>query len=141
MKALGKEPEWVEIELGVDSGASETVVGPEMLSNVELSRGEQYQKGVQYEIADGTLIPNLGEKAFIGVSENNVVRGLTAQVADVNQGLLSVRKMMRSGYRVTFDEDGSTIVDKETGEIMNMRDDGSMFLLKLWCKQQNEEGC
>ena len=57
-------------------------------------------------------------------------------LSDVNQGLLSVRKMMESGYRVIFDEDGSTITDKESGEVMNMRDDGSMFLLKLWCKQQ-----
>ena len=56
-------------------------------------------------------------------------------MADVNQGLLSVRKIMKSGYRMIFDEDGSEIVDKESGETMDMHDDGSLFLLRLWCKQ------
>ncbi len=41
--------------------------------------------------------------------------------------------MMKSGRRIVFDEDGSYIMDKQSGEYMNMRDDGSMFLLKLWC--------
>ena len=60
VKALSKEPEWVEIELGGDSGASETVIGPNLISNVALSQGEQFQKGVQYEIATGDLIPKSG---------------------------------------------------------------------------------
>ncbi len=124
------------LELGVDSGASETVIGPDMISNVSASQGEQFRKGVQYEIANGELIPNLGEKSFVGVSDNFVVRRLTAHVADVNEGLLSVRKMMKSGYRVVFDTDGSEIIDKESGEVMTMRDDGSMFLLKLWCQKE-----
>ena len=42
---------------------------------------------------------------------------------------------MKSGYRVIFDPDGCEIIDKESGEIMNMRDDGNMFLLKLWCQK------
>ena len=47
VKALGKEPKWVDIELGVDSGASETAIGPDMISNVTLSEGGQFRKGVQ----------------------------------------------------------------------------------------------
>ncbi len=47
--------------MGVDSGASETVVGPDMLASVDLKEGEQFRKGVQYEIATGELKPNLGE--------------------------------------------------------------------------------
>ena len=42
---------------------------------------------------------------------------------------------MKSGYRVIFDNEGCEIVDKDSGEVMNMRDDGSMFLLKLWCRK------
>ncbi len=47
--------------------------------------------------------------------------------------------MMRSGYRAVFDDEGSEIIDKQNGEVMKMRDDGSMFLLKLWCKQHVDE--
>ena len=71
----------------------------------------------------------------MAVSENEVARKLTSQVADVNQALLSIREMLASGYRVVFDSDGCYIQDKETSESMSMRDDGSMYLLKLYCKK------
>ena len=47
--------------MAVDSGASETVLPEEDLPSIELKEGEAKRKGVQYEVADGTLIPNLGE--------------------------------------------------------------------------------
>ena len=47
--------------MAVDSGATETVVGEDMLQSVETKEGEASKKGVQYEVASGTLIPNLGE--------------------------------------------------------------------------------
>ena len=36
--------------------------------------GDAMKKGVQYQVAEGTLIPNLGEKKFIAVSDNGVAR-------------------------------------------------------------------
>ena len=86
-------------------------------------------------MATGELIPNLGEKNCFAVSENEITRQLTAQGCDVNQPLLSVRKMMQAGNRIVFDSDGSYIEDTESGEWMSMRDDGRMFFLKLWCKR------
>ena len=106
-----------------------------MLTGINTQVGDQKKQGVEYEVATGELIPNLGEKKFLAVSENDITRQLTAQVCDVNQPLLSVRKMMQAGIRVVFDSDGSYIEDKESGEWMDMRDDGRMFLLKLWCKR------
>ena len=52
----------------VDSGATETLVGTEMLDNIETKEGEAAKRGVKYEVADGTMIPNKGEKSFKGVS-------------------------------------------------------------------------
>ena len=127
--------EWEEIEMGVDSGASETVLGPDMLNNIDVVDGEQKRQGVKYEVATGELIPNLGEKRFVAVSESGIQRSLTTQVAEVNQALLSVRKMIASGHRVVFDADGSYIEDKESGEFMEMKDNGSMFILKLWARR------
>ena len=89
-----------------------------------------------YEIANGDLIPNLGEKHFVGYSEEEVERSLTTQVTDVNQALLSARKMMQNNHRIVFDSDGSYIEHEKTGECMSMRDDGKMFLLKLWVRNQ-----
>lgn len=77
------------------------------------------KKGVQ--LATGELIPNLGEKHFVAFSENNVAGRLTSQVADVNQALLSVRKMTSTGHRGICDSRGSYIEDKENVEFMELR--------------------
>ena len=121
--------------MGVDSGATETVVKPEMLSNVDTVEGAAKKRGDQYEVVTGELIPNLGEKRLVAVSESGVARKLVSQVADVNQALLSVRKMMASGHRVVFDSEGCYIEHKQTQEWMPLRDDGKMFLLKLWVRR------
>ena len=57
--------EWEEVEMAVDSGATETVVGEDMIKGVETKEGEAARRGVQYEVASGELIPNLGEKSFL----------------------------------------------------------------------------
>ena len=56
--------EWECIEMAVDSGASETVVGVEMLQSVETNDGNASKRGVEYEVANGVRIPNVGEKKF-----------------------------------------------------------------------------
>ena len=45
--------------MAVDSGASESVVSDETLMSVEAVEGDAMKKGVRYEAADGTLMPNL----------------------------------------------------------------------------------
>ena len=60
-----------------------------------------------YEVASGHQIPNEGEKRFQAVTEEGREKQMTLQVCDVNQGLLSVRKMVDAGNRVVFDKDGT----------------------------------
>ena len=55
-------PEWEEIQMAVDSGASESVVSEDMLNGVETVEGKAKNMGVQYEVADGTLIPKFGRE-------------------------------------------------------------------------------
>ena len=54
------------------------------------------------------------------------------QVADVNQGLLSVSKATKAGNRVIFDEDGSFIENKTTGTRTWLKERNGMYILKLW---------
>ena len=116
------EGEWEEVELAVDSGASETVVNDDMLKSVQTQESAASRRGVEYEVANGIRIPNLGEKRFIGTSDEGISRRLTAQVCDVNKALLSVSKMVKAGNRVIFDPEGSYIEDKNTGECMNLKE-------------------
>lgn len=57
--------EWEEIELSVDSGATESVVPGSMPSSVPTQPGPASRRGVQYEVANGEIIPNEGDKRFM----------------------------------------------------------------------------
>ena len=128
-----KEGEWECIDLAVDSGATETVIGDDMVMSVSTTEGPASKRGVMYEIANGDQIPNLGEKKFVGQTVEGLAKKITAQVADVNKALLSVRKIVAAGNRVVFDEE-SYIEDRVTGERMWMHDDQGMYMLKMWIK-------
>ena len=124
--------EWEELELAVDSGATETVVNENMVATVEVKDGAASRRGVQYEVANGTKIPNLGEKTFTAVSDEGSKRRITAQVCDVNKALLSVKRMTDAGNRVVFDSEGSYVEDKQTRERMWLKEEGGMYVLKVW---------
>jgi len=132
------EEEWEEINMAIDSGATETVVGEDMLTSIDTVEGEAYRKGVQYEVASGTLIPNLGEKRFIAVGEGGEMRKMKAQVCSVNKALLSVKRVLQAGNRVVFSQKGSYIQDEHTGEKLNLKEENGMFMLKLWAKKNSQ---
>ena len=130
---------WEEIELAVDSGASETVLEKKALKGTPLMNGEAYHKGVTYEVASGELLPNLGQRTFAGESAEGVKRKLTGQVCDINKSLLSVRRCVQAGDMVVFSKNGSYVQDELTGEKMELQERNGMYLLKLWVKQPGGE--
>lgn len=131
--------EWEEIELGVDSGATETVLGEEDLDHVKLEDGIAKKRGVEYEVANGMRVPNIGERRFIGYSEEGMGSEITAQVCDVNMPLLAVRRVVSQGNRVVFDSEGSYIQDKATGALNWLEERNGMYILKLWVKRGGGE--
>ena len=133
VKAIAEADEWVELEFGVDSGASQSVLAPSDLPHIEAQQGKHY--GTKYEVASGEFIFNQGEKNFVICTENGVERSFRSQVTDVNQPLLSVREMLETGHRVVFDSDGSYIQDKDTSEVMPIGDDGKMYIMKVYCRK------
>ena len=130
-----REGEYEEIELAVDSGATETVVSEDMLQSIRTQEGVASRRGVKYEEANGVRIDNEGEKKMVVTTEEGVMRNISAQVCDVSKPLLSVAKMMRAGHRVAFDEEGSYIEDMTTKETMWLESKNGMFMLKVWAKQ------
>ena len=76
----------------------------------------------------------------MGVTENGVARGMTAQVCAVNKTLMSVSKIAKAGNRVVFDDEGSYIEDKVTGERLWMTEVGGMYSIKLWVSRNSSAG-
>ena len=62
---------------------------------------------------------------------------MTAQVCAVNKTLMSVSKITSKGNRVTFDEDGSFIEDKTTGERTWLTQSGGMYYPKTWVSRKS----
>ena len=135
--------EWEYIEFILDSGASTIVIPPHVGKAYDVRPSKASAAGVMYEIADGTEIPNLGEKLMPVVTAEGSWKGLRAQVADVSKPLQSVRSLIKSGHMVVFgdgdgDEAESYIWNKATGERTAVIDDGVNYLLGLHVAPKSE---
>ena len=57
------EEEFVQVDMMVDSGATETVMSERCLDGfIDISEGAACKRGQHYECANGSQIPNLGER-------------------------------------------------------------------------------
>ena len=65
---------------------------------------------------------------------------MTAQICAVNKTLMSVSKIAKAGNRVVFDDEGSYIEDKTTGERLWMTEVGGMYSIKLWVSRKTSMG-
>ena len=134
------EEEFVQVDMMVDSGATETVMTEKCLEGViDISEGAAFKRGQHYECANGSQIPNLGERKFLGITEEEGQKAVTAQICAVTKNLLSVHGMTRNGHRVVFDEDGSYIEDKSSGERSWMHQENGMYMLKLWVSKKTSK--
>ena len=137
VKTIGEDT-WVQIDVQVGSGATETVMAESTLQGViDITEGAACKRGVTYEVANGAEIPNLGERKFLGCMEDGTARAITAQVCAVNQTLMSVSKIASKGNRVFFDDDGSYIEEKATGMRTHMTQVGGMYSLKMWVSRKS----
>lgn len=87
---------------------------------------------MEYEVANGEAIPNLGQKFLAVMTSQGSIRGYQTQIANVTKPLQSVRSMLASKHTVIFDEDKSFVLNKITGELNVMRDDGINYYLDQW---------
>jgi hypothetical protein len=78
------------------------------------------------------------------VTEEGSIRGMEQQVCDVTKALESVRADVRAGHAIIFDDDGSGngtgsfMVNKATGEINMIRDNGRDYIMRRWLVPQKQ---
>ena len=124
---------WEEVEMIVDSGASGTVVGENMVKAVE---AKNVKNDVYFKTADGSITPHLGEKTFKAYTDQGHLRHMAAAVTDVDDALLSVSKVVKAGNRVVFDDSGSYIEHKVTGEVTPLFEQRGLYKLKIWVPKE-----
>jgi hypothetical protein len=118
----------------VDSGATVPVMSPNTGKAYELLESEASRRGVEYELANEDTLPNLGEKKMAVMTQEGTIRGYTSQCADVSKSLQAVRSLVSSKHAVCFglgDGNDHLIINKVSGEVNRMRDDGINYLQDL----------
>ena len=115
----------------MDSGATVPVMSPEAGKDYELMESPGSLAGQEYEIANGDTLKNLGQKLMAVMTAEGTLRGYKTQCADVSKPLQSVRALVTSGHAVCFglgDGNDHLVINKLTGEINRLRDDGINYL-------------
>ena len=127
-------PEWVEITVTVDSGASETVAPLDMAAHIPIDSSEASLRGVAYEVANGQVIANKGEKNCIVQVAGGSAKLLSFQVCDVHKPLLSVSRLCEAGNAVVFHPAWSDIENLQTGERTTIEKKDGLYELKAWIR-------
>ena len=119
----------------VDSGATVPVFHPTTGAAYPLLESEASRDGTVYALANDDTLPNLGEKKMAVLTAEGTLRGYGSQAADVSKPLQAVRSLVRSRHAVCFGlgegDDEHLIINKVTGEVNKMRDDGINYLQDL----------
>ena len=121
---------WVQVPCAVDSGACANVAPGgvfKMYSPTETKLAPKLYG------ADGSPIDNLGSLVAEGFSDDGHAMKIDFDIAKVTRPLLSVFKMTANGHKVEFTETGGTIQVKGSNKKIQLRQEGRLFMLDLWC--------
>ena len=133
-------PGWQYLALTVDSGAAETVIPHMLVKDHPIYETTASKSGLNYASATGDPIPNLGEQKLPLLTNEGSLRAMTFQAAPVDRPLGSVKRMCNSGHTVVFDDEGSYVLNKLTGEINWMREDNGNYVMDLWVMPNGKPG-
>ena len=103
---------WEKITLTVDSGASDTVLLPHMLRQVDLVH--TVKVGTEYEVANGEVVHNLGEKRCLmrtGETSKDELDLVFQVVEHVHKPLLAVSFIVRQGHKVIFADGFASLLE------------------------------
>ena len=136
--------EWELIKAVVDSGATVPAMPPSMGSAYPLEESLASRAGVEYECANGDSVANLGEKLMAVMTAEGTLRGYKTQCAKVSQPINAVRTMVAGKSAVCFglgpDGDQHMIINRLTGEVNMIEDDGLNYIQNLWVVPPDQVG-
>jgi hypothetical protein len=91
---------------------------------------------MEYEVANGETIPNVGERHCLLMSEDSAQpKRITFQCADIHKPLLSVSRCADLGYQCILEAGGGRLVDTTTGEIIPLHRRGNLYVMRAWIRQ------
>jgi hypothetical protein len=130
---------WEFISILIDSGSTETVAPKDSLRGYELVSTDWSEAGKGYTAANGSDIPNLGEKVVRGQTTNGMLCTMRFQICEVTKPLGSVSRICQAGSRVVFGppDEGSYIENVTTGKRTMLRQNKGLYYLDVWVAPAN----
>ena len=93
---------------------------------------------MEYEVANGQALPNMGEKRCVMMTENSTLpKRIIFQCADVHKALLSVSRCADLGYDCLLGRDGGQLIDTVTGDVVPLHRRGNLYVLRAWIRQDD----
>ena len=133
--------EWEVFESLMDSGASNSVTMPETGVGVPLEPSEGSRAGQVYLSANGTKMPNRGEKKFEVQTEEGMDFTMLYQCADVVKPLTSVSQICDAGSGrnfVVFTATGGYVWHADQGTYTSFARKDDLYKLRTWIKRPSE---
>ena len=135
MPMTNQNGEWQEIELTADTGACDTVIPKSWCACIPVVPSPQSIQGMEYEVATGESIPNLGERRCeMWTEAATQPKAITMQVADVHKALLSLSRCADMGFESRFGAAFGCLIDRTSGEIIPLQRRGNLYILKAWIR-------
>ena len=114
----------------IDFGAAETVLPNKWFLDYATKPSAWSMNGQHYTAANGDPISNEGEKVLLVSDKNGQnIRKMQFQVCDVGKALGSVMEIVKNGNTVVYDDWGSYIENKGTGERMWLKEHDGVYVL------------
>ena len=131
--------DWVRIPVCPDSGACKFVCPLDTAAHIPWEESEASRSGVRYRVANGSTVPNEGEKAIPAVDCNGNRLTSTWQGAKITKALGSIKEMVKAGNKVIFDQDEhgkntSHIYNKHTKGTVPINDTTKGYEFDMWVK-------
>ncbi len=115
----------------MDSGAAESVAPTNFAKGFKLMESKGSKAGQKYTTADGTEVPNMGEKTMEVWTKKGNSGQLTFQISKVTKPLGSVKRMCEVGNQVVFDDSGSYVINKATGKKTWLEEKNGIYVMKV----------
>ena len=100
--------------------------------NIRLMESEASYAGVEYEVASGKAVPNLGERhceLFCEGAASSMM--MHFHVADIHRPLLSLSRAADQGFKNHLDWYGGYLEDTKTGETIPIQRRGHLYVMQI----------
>ena len=126
---------WRKVRVTFDSGAAESVTPSSAFPGFEVKESRGSKMGQNYQAAGGKEIPNEGQVAIQGQTDEYQDRNVVFQVCPVTKPLFAAAQAAKAGFQTVLDEEGSYMLHKKTGQKTKLEVVNGVYVFDLWVRQ------